>query len=146
MNHWLLMFRPDTYSIVTDKGLVGVRAEHRRRFEQIDDGDPFIAFISKTAVLDGSGKFVGQPFVATDPVFGQGSDYPHRCRVTFERTGAAVPVKNVLWGLDAWGRLGHDLRTHPSNMLFCYGGFMQIPPSDYQRLLELVVAREAVKI
>jgi hypothetical protein len=129
------MFRPETYEAVKEHGVIGVRHEHRRRFSDLRAGDPFVAFISKLGLLDGHGRLASDPFEADSEIFGPDVSYPHRCKVSFDLTGAASPVGDLLWGLDQWERSGTQLRTHPANMLFCYGGFMEIPPSDFDVLV-----------
>lgn len=143
MRHWLFMFRPDTYATVTAQGVVGIRHEHRRRFAEVRKGDRFVAFVSKKGLLDGHGKIASDPFENDSPIFGTGTDYPHRCKVAFDKTGAAVSVGNHLWELDAWASRTAGIPSHPANMLFCYGGFMEIPASDYEHLVETMEPRPA---
>lgn len=136
MRNWLLMFKPDTYEIVKERGVIGVLYMHRRRFADLKDGDRFIAYVSRWQVLDGYGVLVGDPFEDTEKVFPGRELYPERCRVAFQRTGASAPGSDLLWGLDVWNARDKPLRTQPWNMLFCYGGFMEVPESDFLRLVE----------
>ncbi len=134
MKNWLLMFRPETYEVVKDVGVIGVLHMHRRRFAELADGDRFLAYISKKQVLDGFGTIVGSPYEDLEPLWPGKGLYPQRCRVAFERTGVAMPAKELLWELDVWEQREEPLKTQPWNMLFCYGGFMAVPDSDFQRL------------
>ena len=43
------------------------------------------------------------------------------------KTGAAVPAGETLWFLEAFRGLQY---TEPTHMLFCRGGFMQVPDVD----------------
>lgn len=138
MKCWLLMFRPDTYEVVKDRGMVGVLHMHRRRFAELANGDRFFAYLSRRQVLDGHGVVVGEPFEDVEPLFPGRERYPQRCRVAFERTGAAVPAADALWDLDVWKARDKPLVTQPWNMLLCYGGFIQVPESDYRRLVGMM--------
>ena len=138
MKHWLLMFKPDTYEIVRERGVIGVLNMHRRRFGDLADGDRFVAYLSRRQVLDGQGTIVGPPYQDVEKLFPGNELYPERCRVAFERAGAGVPAADLLWNLDVWKEREKPLTTQPWNMLFCYGGFMQVPESDYRRLVELM--------
>jgi hypothetical protein len=135
MKHWLLMFKPETYEIVKDKGVIGVLHMHRRRFSDLADGDRFLAYVSRQQVLDGYGRLDGQPYEDIERLWPGRELYPQRCRVAFDNVGAEVPAKDLLWDLDAWKAREKPLATQPWNMLFCYGGFMEVPESDYQRLV-----------
>ena len=57
------------------------------------------------------------------------------CRVQFEQTGLVAPAAEALWTLSVWEE---PLKTTPSNMLFCYGGFLKIPDADYDALLACI--------
>lgn len=136
MTHWLLMFKPDTYEIVKERGVIGVLHTHRRRFAHLAEGDCFVAYVSRRQVLDGHGTIVGRPFQEVEKLWPGAELYPERCRVAFERVGAAVPGADLLWELDAWNSRGKPLTTQPWNMLYCYGGFMEVPETDYARMVE----------
>lgn len=130
------MFKPDTYEIVKERGVIGVLYMHRRRFAELADGDRVVAYISKRQVLDGHGTIVGQPYEDLERLYPGRELYPERCRVAFERVGAATPAAELLWGLDLWALREKPLRTQPWNMLYCYGGFMEVPESDYRNLVQ----------
>ncbi len=140
MNHWLMMFRPDTYEVVKARGVVGVLHMHRRRFAEVAEGDAFVAYVSKRMVIDGVGRVTRDPFTDLDPVFPRRELYPLRAGVTFERVGADVPARELLWELDVWAARDEPLRTQPWNMLYCYGGFMKVPVSDFERMRGLIDA------
>lgn len=138
MRHWLLMFKPETYEIVKDRGVIGVLHMHRRRFADLADGDRFVAYVSRRQVLDGHGTIVGRPYQDVEKLYPGNELYPERCRVAFEQVGAGVPAAQLLWDLDAWKAREKPLTTQPWNMLFCYGGFMAVPESDYRRLVGVI--------
>ncbi len=135
MKNWLLMFKPDTYEIVRERGVIGVLYMHRRRFADLADGDRFIAYVSRRQVLDGHGTIVGKPFEEITRLFPGQELYPQRCRVAFDRVGAAALAKELLWELDVWKAGGKPLTAQPWNLLLCYGGFMEVPESDYRRMV-----------
>ena len=136
MKHWLLMFKPETYEVVKDRGVIGVLHIHRRRFAELSDGDRFVAFISRRQQLDAHGVVVGQPFEDIERVWPGRELYPQRCRVAFEQVGAEAPAKELLWDLDVWKAREKPLSTSPWNMLFCYGGFLEVPESDYRTMVD----------
>lgn len=131
-----LMFKPDTYEIVREPGVIGVLNMHRRRFGDL--ADRFVAYLSRRQVLDGQGTIVGQAYQDLEKLFPGNELCPERCRVAFERAGAGVPAADLLWKLDVWNAREKPLTTQPWTMLFCYGGFMQVPESDGRRLVELM--------
>lgn len=63
-----------------------------------------------------------------------------RAAVEFDRVGADVPARELLWELDVWAARAEPLKTQPWNMLYCYGGFMKVPASDLERMRELIEA------
>lgn len=140
MNHWLMMFRPDTYEVVKQRGLIGVLHMHRRRFAEVAEGDPFIAYVSKRMVIDAVGRITRGPFTDLESVFPGRELYPLRAAVEFDRVGADVPARELLWELDVWAERAEPLKTQPWNMLYCYGGFMKVPASDFERMRELIEA------
>lgn len=140
MTNWLLMFKPDTFEVVKDLGVIGVLHMHRRRFAALTEGDRFVAYLSRRQVLAGYGVIASAPFQEVEPIFPGRERYPQRCRVTFQRVCAGVPAGDALWELDAWKERETSLRTQPWNMLFCYGGFMEIPDSDFERLRGMISA------
>jgi hypothetical protein len=129
MNYWILMFRPQTYEQVQEKGTIGVRGVHAKRFVRLQPGDRFIAYISRVRELDSHGEIVGEPYVDIEPLFPEWTYYSQRCAVKFESMGAHVDAKELLWGLSIFGE---DMKTSPANMLLCKGGFMQITEEDYK--------------
>ena len=137
MTNWILMFRPETYAIVKEKATIGVLYQHRRRFAELRAGDRFIAYISKSMILDAHGTIAGEPFEDPKPLFGTRQCYPERCEVAFEETGVGAPGANHLWNLSVWPE---PMKTTPWNMLFCYGGFLRIPDPDYDALRAAMMA------
>lgn len=140
MANWILMFRPETYAIVKEKATIGVLYQHRRRFAELQPGDRFVAYVSKSMTLDAHGTIAGAPFEDAEPLFGTRERYPERCKVAFEETGIAAPGADPLWHLSVWPE---QLKTTPWNMLFCYGGFMKIPDADYDALRAAMTAHRA---
>jgi hypothetical protein len=131
MKNWIVMFRPETYAVAQQVGMMAVLHNHRRRFAAVGEGDRFVAYISRQRLLDAHG-------VVTSDAFEQVSEeppgwirYTQRAQVRFEETGAGVDAREVLWGLSVWG---DTLKTQPTNMLFCKGGFLEIPDRDYDWL------------
>jgi hypothetical protein len=129
MNHWILMFRPETYEKVKEHGLIGVNSNQYKRIEAIASGDKFVAYVSRLGLLDGRGTFTSSAFLDVTPVFGKTEIYPYRARVHFELTGAKKEGREMLWGISEFANGG--LKTSPANMLFCRGGFMKITAEDY---------------
>ncbi|MFH1464779.1 MAG: hypothetical protein ABIO70_10370 [Pseudomonadota bacterium] len=127
--YWLLNFRPDTYEIVKAAGVIGVLDSHRRRFASLGPGDRFVVYVSQRRIFDAHGRIESEPFTDLTPIFGPKRLYPWRCKVSFEQTGGAIPGDDLLWDLTAWP---DPMKTTPSNYLFCYGGFLEMPEADYQ--------------
>lgn len=138
MRNWILMFRPDTYEIVKERGVIGVLFMHRRRFAEVAEGDRFVAYLSQRQVFDGHGRIASAPYSDVEPIFPGRDLYPQRARVTFEHKGASVPAAKLLWDLDLWAARAEPLKTSPWNMLYCYGGFMEVPDTDFGRLRGVV--------
>lgn len=132
MRHWILMFRPETYAKVKELGLIGVAGrQHLKRLAEIKAGDKFVAYVSRTRLLDGRGEFTSELFHDETPAFGPGGVYPYRAKVRFELTGAAKDAKDLLWGLQEFQE---GAKTIPANTLFCRGGVMTITAADYSWL------------
>lgn len=135
MAHWLLMFRPETWTKVQEHGLIGVNGNQHKRIAQIAAGDTFVAYVSRERILDGAGVFTSAAFTDLTPVFGVREVYPYRARVRFDTVGAKRDAKVALWGLDEFA---NGAKTTPSNMLLCRGGFMRITPADREYLLNVL--------
>jgi hypothetical protein len=132
---WLILFRPETYATVVEKGIIGVLDQHRRRFAELAPGDRFVAYLSQRRVLDGYGQITGAPYLDTSPVWSTFERYPQRCTVRFARTDASVDAGEHLWHLNCWP---DPMKTTPSNYLFCKGGFHRLAPGDYDALVGFV--------
>ena len=138
VKHWIVMFRPETYAAAQAHGMMAVLHSHRRRFAEVAVGDRFVAYISRQRVLDAHGEVVSEPFeeVAQEP---KGwIRYTERARVRFDQTGAAIDARELLWGLSV---CGEGIKTEPTNLLFCKGGFMEIPKDDYDWLRDVMAGR-----
>ncbi len=141
MKHWIVMFKPETYEVVKDKGVIGVHDMHRRRFQELSPGDKFVAYVSRQMVLDAHGEVMSEPFLDVEPIWGRRQLYPNRARVRFDFTGGAQPGKEALWGLSACSDTEKPMRTSPQNLINCKGGFMEITEADYRWLVEVVEGR-----
>jgi hypothetical protein len=131
MKHWLVMFRPETYAAAQEYGLMAVLHMHRRRFAEVSEGDRFVAYISRRRVLDAHGVVAAPPYQGVEPEPPGWIRYTERAPIRFERTGANVDARELLWGLSV---CEGDMKTTPSNLLFCLGGFMEITEADYRWL------------
>ncbi len=132
------MFRPETYAAAQAHGMMAVLHNHRRRFAEVAPGDRFVAYVSRERLLDARGEVVGEPFqdVADEP---KGwIRYTERARIRFEQTGAGIDARELLWGLSV---CSEGIKTEPTNLLFCKGGFMKIPESDYTWLCDVMAGR-----
>jgi len=132
LKNWLVMFKPDTYEVVKDKGIIGVLYQHRKRFGQLSEGDRFVAYVSRDRVVDGYGTLTSDPYEDVTPVWATFERYPERCQVSFEQAGARKDAKELLWHLECWP---DPMKTSPSNYLFCKGGFLEISDDDYELLV-----------
>lgn len=132
MQHWLFMFRPDTYAKVQEHQTVGVRHSARRRFADIREGDRFAVYVSREKLLHGYGLVTSDPYEDDSPLFGSDQPYKHRCKVRFDKTDGAKPAGDKLWFLSVFQDL---TRTTPTNMLLCKGGFMPISATDHKLLV-----------
>lgn len=135
MQHWLLMFRPDTYGKVREHGKIGVREGARKRLSGMKTGDRFVTYLSRVQLLDGYGEITSEVFEEDTLIFASDKLYPYRCRVAFDKVGAEVPVGDILWFLDAFEGLS---TTTPTNIVFCKGGVMEISKKDYETLLDMI--------
>ncbi len=139
MANWLLAFRPDTYEKVKNHQTIGVLKNHRKRFAALSTDDRLIVYLTQKRVFDGHGLIAGEPFEDNKPIFGEGQVYPHRCKVKLLETGRAIPAEDTLWFLEAFSQVTN---TEPTNVLFCRGGFVEIPDSDYDFLRRLLSGAE----
>lgn len=94
-------------------------------------GDRFVAYVSRQRLLDAHGVVTGEPYedVAEEPP--GWLRYTQRVPIRFEETGAGIDARELLWGLSV---CDENLKTEPTNLLFCKGGFMEIPAADYDWL------------
>lgn len=131
MKHWIVMFRPETYALAREHGLMGALNMHHKRFAEIHAGDRFIAYISRDRLLDAHGEITSEPFQEASDVPKGWVRYTERVRVRFDGTGAGVDARELLWGLSAFE---NGLTTSPANLIFCKGGFMEITATDHEWL------------
>lgn len=128
MKYWLFMFRPDTYAKVREHGTVGVRHGVRRRFREISKGDRFAAYISRKMCLGGYGEVTSDPYEEDTVIFAKDQVYRHRCKVHFEDNGNQPPAGDALWGMSF---CCDGMKTSPTNLMLCKGGFMEISEEDW---------------
>lgn len=137
MANWLFMFRPETYEKVKAHGTVGVRKGARKAFSELEKGDRFVTYVSQAKLFDGYGSVTSDVFEAAENIFLDDPPppladlYHNRCRVTFDVTGAGCDAGDALWGLTPFEDLD---RTTPANMIYCKGGFIKIPDSDFDAI------------
>lgn len=139
MRYWIVMFRPETYAAAREHGLMAVLNNHRRRFGELRPGDRFVAYISRERVLDAHGEVTSSPFQEVASVPEGWVRYTERVKVRFDETGAGVDARDLLWGLSFCDA---SMKTEPTNLLFCKGGFMEITEEDYL-WLRRVLAKES---
>ena len=129
------MFRPETYSVVQEHNVIGVTEQHKKRFNKLAKDDKFVVYVSRSRLLDGYGVITGSPFFDGSTIFGTKQKYPHRCGIRFFRTGAKKPAGNNLWYLSVFPS---QMKTTPTNLILCKGGFIEISSSDYNDLVDLI--------
>jgi len=120
---------------------MAVLHNHRRRFAEVAPGDRFVAYISRQRVLDAHGEVIGEPFQEVSDVPAGWIRYTERVRIRFDQTGAGNDARELLWGLSV---CDEGIKTEPTNLLFCKGGFMEIPGSDYQWLRDVMDGKAPV--
>ena len=135
------MFRPETYKQVKEKRTIGVLNNHRKRFTELSRGDRFVTYLSKVSELDSYGEIIGAPYQDASPICPGWERYEHRCPVKLGREGAHVDARNLLFRLSPFQT---GLRTSPTNLLFCKGGFMKISKDDFD-LCRALIDKAAAK-
>ena len=141
MNHWLIMFRPETYAAAQEHGLMGVLNTHHQRFFELRPGDRFIAYVSRDRVLDSHGEVLGEPYQEAAEVPLGWVRYTERVKVRFEGTGQRRDGRLALWGLSM---VASGIKTEPTNLLLLKGGFLKIPVDDYNWLRRVLDAGDDV--
>ena len=141
MKHWIVMFRPETYAAAREHEIMAVLHNHRRRFAEIAPGDRFVAYISRQRLLDAHGEVTGEPYQELSDVPQGWTRYTERAAIRFDQTGAGIDARELLWGLSV---CDEGIKTEPTNLLFCKGGFMEIPESDYQWLRDVMAGKAPV--
>ena len=135
MKHWLMMFRPETYADVRTHETIGVRTGARKILKALSVSDPFLAYLSRVQQLDGIGMVAGEAFVDDTPIFSGGEVYEHRCKVAFAKSGFAQPVADTLWSLSCFPK---EMKTTPSNYIYCKGGIIEITKDDFELLARVM--------
>ncbi|MBF0502322.1 MAG: EVE domain-containing protein [Candidatus Riflebacteria bacterium] len=131
MKHWIILFTPETYEVVKEKSLIGVRSNVWKSFsENMKVGDRFISYVSKKMTFDGFGTIAGEATFEETQIFHEDKWFPCRRKVKFEKTGLNSPS----------GELFHDIapfneaNTGPGNYLMCKGGFVEVSKKDFDWL------------
>lgn len=133
MKHWVLVFSPDTYDVVKQKLVVGVRHHFRKSFsEKIQEGDRFITYISKKIMFDGFGSFRSEAYFDETPIFHEEKIFPFRRKIDFEVTDLKKRCGELFWGIEPFNRIN----TSPGNWLMCCGGFVEISAKDFNWLIK----------
>lgn len=135
MKHWIVMFRPETYTVAQQYGMMAVLHNHRRRFAAVAAGDRFVVYVSRKRLLDAHGIVVEPPFEELSEEPPGWLRYTQRAVIRFEETGLGIDARELLWGLSV---CNEELKTEPTNLLFCRGGFLEIPESDYEWLRSIM--------
>lgn len=138
MKHWIVMFRPETYAAARQHGMMAVLHNHRRRFADVAKGDKFVAYVSRQRLLDAHGEVISEPFSEASKIPEGWIRYTERAQIRFDGTGANIDARELLWGLSVCDT---GIKTEPTNLLFCKGGFMEIPKEDYDWLRDVLAGR-----
>ena len=139
MKHWLMRGRSETFADVKAHGVIGVRPGARRLLDTLSVGDRFVGYVTRVQQLDATGTVAGEPFVDTTPIFSGAKAYEHRCKVTFDTTGHARPAGDTLWTLSCFPR---EMKTSPTNYVFCKGGITEISEADFALLVRVMKGEE----
>ena len=142
MKHWLVMFRPETYRDVKAHGTIGVRTGAKKLLKELSIGDHFLAYLSRVQQIDGIGTVAGEAFVDDSPIFSGGKAYEHRCKVTITESGFARPAADTLWSLSCFPG---QMKTTPSNYIYCKGGIIEITKDDFDLLVRVMRGEEEAK-
>jgi len=137
MKYWLILFTPETYEVVKEKALIGVRSNVWKAFsENMKPGDRFISYISKKMMFDGFGTIAGDTVFEDTVIFHEEKCFPCRRKVTFEKTGIGKPSGDLFHGVAPFNEVG----TAPGNYLMCKGGFVEISKKDFDWLFSRITA------
>lgn len=132
MRYWILCFAPETYEVVKEKGMIGVRMNVRQRFvKDMNKGDKFISYVSKQMILDGWGTVESDAFMGEDKIFCKDKLFPHRRSVCFEEVSKNRSADNLFMGVEPFNKVN----TPPGNYMMCKGGFVEISERDFRWLL-----------
>lgn len=137
MKHWVILFTPETYDVVKQKSLIGVRANVWKSFsENMKVGDRFISYVSKKMTFDGFGTIAAEAVFEETKFFHEDKWFPCRRKVKFEKTGLGKPSGDLFQGIAPFNEVG----TGPGNYLMCKGGFIEISKKDFDWLLARITA------
>lgn len=132
MKHWIILFTPETYELVKEKSMIGVRANVWKSFsENMKPGDRFVAYISKKTIFDGCGTIAGEAVFEESKMFHEDKWFPCRRPVKFEKTGLKKPSQELFFGIEPF----NELNTAPGNYLMLKGGFVEVSQKDFNWLM-----------
>ena len=72
------------------------------------------------------------PFEDNTLIFSDDRIYPNRCNISFDKSGLAKDADDTLWALSPFQG---TMKTTPTNLIFCKGGFIEISGDDYMYLV-----------
>ena len=87
-----------------------------------------LSYVSRQRVLDAHGEVTSDPFQEVSDVPTGWIRYTERARIRFDHVGAGIDARELLWGLSV---CEEGIKTDPANLIFCKGGFLEIPEADY---------------
>lgn len=135
MKYWIIGFTPETYKVVQEKKMIGVRKDVWKRFsEEMNVGDKFIGYLSKLVLFDSLGTIKGEATFEEDFAFHPEKWYPGRRRISFEKIGIKKPAMDLFWAMKPF----NEVNTVPGNYIMCKGGFVEISKTDYEWLLQKI--------
>lgn len=133
MKYWIIGFTPETYKVVQEKKMIGVRKDVWKRFsEEMNVGDKFIGYLSKVVLFDSLGTIKGEATFEEDFAFHPEKWYPGRRKISFEKTGIKKPAMDLFWAIKPFD----EINTVPGNYIMCKGGFVEISKKEYDWLIE----------
>jgi hypothetical protein len=131
LRYWILCFSPETYGVVKEKGVIGVRMNARKRFvEDMGSGDKFITYVSRIMKLDGWGTIESDAFAGEDNIFCKDKVFPYRRQVCFEEVGLEKSADQLFFRVEPFNKAN----TQPGNYMMCKGGFVEISQKDFEWL------------
>lgn len=132
MKYWIIGFTPETYKVVQEKKMIGVRKNIWKRFSEVMSvGDKFIGYLSKLVLFDSLGTIESEATFEEDFAFHPEKLYPGRRQISFEKIGLKKPAMNLFWAMKPF----NEINTVPGNYIMCLGGFVEISKIDFDWIL-----------